>query len=77
LQNKTYSCKGEWGSTFFLGKKHSGTNDRKYKKIKDRINSSIGGDKLAEVSWRIIPSIEKDKKERTEELWGEWLQIHG
>jgi hypothetical protein len=47
------------------------------KNIKDRINSSIGGDKLAEVSWRIIPSIEKNKEERTEELWGEWLQIHG
>jgi len=57
-----------------LGKKHSKTNGRKHEEINDRINSSIKRDKFVEISWRIIPSIEKDKKERTKESWGEWLQ---
>jgi hypothetical protein len=54
-------------------KRCQGTSVRRHVEINCRINPLTSIDKLAETSWRIIKSIDRDEEEK---IRGEWSRIH-
>jgi hypothetical protein len=54
-------------------KRRQGTSVRRHVEINCRINPLTSIDKLAETSWRIIKSIDRDEEEK---IRGEWSRIH-